>query len=171
MFVNLEAVYPNENTTSEEMSFEELRAQSRGWLSRDWAAESKQRTIQKSQTEEMRPKSSEVISQKGEAAQVLQDSQSTQDTQPGTETDNSPSVTLDNTVAVDIDRESRNGRPKKTKVREVKGETQTSILSHVLHIHKLIRCSQNEPRVSNRTETQAKEFRRANHDSPHQSCH
>jgi len=43
VFVNLEAVYPSENDPYDEMSFEELRANSRGWLSRDWAAESRQR--------------------------------------------------------------------------------------------------------------------------------
>jgi checkpoint serine/threonine-protein kinase len=39
VFVDLEKVYPNyENPMSEEYSFEELRAQHRGWLSYDWAA-------------------------------------------------------------------------------------------------------------------------------------
>lgn len=36
VFVNLEAVYPNEDDPSEEFSFEELRAMSRGWAARDW---------------------------------------------------------------------------------------------------------------------------------------
>lgn len=39
VFVNLEAVYPNPHDPSEEYCFEELRAASRGWLDRDWAAE------------------------------------------------------------------------------------------------------------------------------------
>jgi checkpoint serine/threonine-protein kinase len=39
VFVDLEKVYPNyENPMSEEYSFEELRAQHRGWLDYDWAA-------------------------------------------------------------------------------------------------------------------------------------
>lgn len=40
--MNLEAVYPNPNDSTEEFSFEELRARSRGWLDRDWAAEQHQ---------------------------------------------------------------------------------------------------------------------------------
>ena len=39
VFVNLEAVYPNDH---DEMSFDELRAKARGWFDRDWAAESRQ---------------------------------------------------------------------------------------------------------------------------------
>jgi checkpoint serine/threonine-protein kinase len=39
VFVDLEKVYPNyDNPMSEEYSFEELRAQHRGWLDYDWAA-------------------------------------------------------------------------------------------------------------------------------------
>jgi checkpoint serine/threonine-protein kinase len=38
VFVDLEKVYPNyDNPMSEEYSFEELRAQHRGWLDYDWA--------------------------------------------------------------------------------------------------------------------------------------
>lgn len=39
VFVDLEQVYPNrDDPMSEEYSFEELRANHRGWLNRDWAA-------------------------------------------------------------------------------------------------------------------------------------
>lgn len=39
VFVDLAKVYPNrESPLSEEYSFEELRAQHRGWMARDWAA-------------------------------------------------------------------------------------------------------------------------------------
>jgi checkpoint serine/threonine-protein kinase len=39
VFVDLEQVYPNrDNPMSEEYSFEELRARHRGWLDHDWAA-------------------------------------------------------------------------------------------------------------------------------------
>ncbi|KAI9675209.1 MAG: hypothetical protein M1829_003569 [Trizodia sp. TS-e1964] len=37
VFVNLEAIYPNPDNPGEEMSFEELRAKHRAWLSRDWS--------------------------------------------------------------------------------------------------------------------------------------
>lgn len=39
IFVNLEAVYPNPDVMGTEMSFEELRAQHRGWLDRTWSPE------------------------------------------------------------------------------------------------------------------------------------
>ena len=40
VFVNLAAVYPIHGDQSVEISFEELRAESRGWLSKDWSAPS-----------------------------------------------------------------------------------------------------------------------------------
>jgi checkpoint serine/threonine-protein kinase len=39
IFVNLEAVYPTPEISGSEMSFEELRACSRGWLSKQWQPE------------------------------------------------------------------------------------------------------------------------------------
>ena len=37
VFVELAAVYPNPDDASVEMSFEEIRAQRRGWLDKDWS--------------------------------------------------------------------------------------------------------------------------------------
>jgi checkpoint serine/threonine-protein kinase len=39
IFVNLEAVYPTPEISGSEMSFEELRASSRGWLHKQWKPE------------------------------------------------------------------------------------------------------------------------------------
>jgi checkpoint serine/threonine-protein kinase len=50
VFVNLEAVYPNENDQTEEYCFEELRAANRGWLDRDWAAERAREVKQKAES-------------------------------------------------------------------------------------------------------------------------
>lgn len=48
VFVNLEAVYPNPEVSSSEMSFEELRALHRGWLYKGWVNEKSQlKTAQK----------------------------------------------------------------------------------------------------------------------------
>ena len=119
--MNLEAVYPNENDHSEEMSFEESRAKSRGWLNRDWAAESKQRIEEPSQacgTEDLISTAAPVE----EAVEVLQP------TRPKPNAQSSSNTQLETTIAVDIGREGRAGRPKKTKIREVKGETQTSMI-------------------------------------------
>ena len=119
--MHLEAVYPNDNNHNEEMSFEELRAKSRGWLNRDWAAESKQRIAETSQ-----PREAEfqlvTAAPAEEAVEVLQP------TRPKPYTQSSSNPQLETTIAMDIGREGRAGRSKKTKIREVKGETQTSMI-------------------------------------------
>ena len=120
VFVNLEAVYPNDDDHNEEMSFEELRAKSRGWLHRDWAAESRQMVEEKLQAREVEIQFSTAASAE-EAVEVLQP------TRPKPVTQSSSNAQLETTIAVDIEREGRAGRSKKTKLREVKGETQTSM--------------------------------------------
>lgn len=119
--MNLEAVYPNDSDHSEEMSFEELRAKSRGWLNRDWAAESKQRIAEASPAREAEDQASTVASAE-EAVGVLQPAR------PKPDTHSSSNTQLETTIAVDIGQEGRAGRPKKIKLREVKGETQTSMI-------------------------------------------
>ena len=119
--MNLEAVYPNDNDPNEELSFEELRAKSRGWLDRDWAAESKQRIAETRRTDQLED-SVLPIAPAEEAVEVLQPNR------PKIETQSNSNTQLETTIAVDIGREGRPGRPKKTKLREVKGETQTSMI-------------------------------------------
>ena len=136
-------MYPNKNDVNDEMSFEELRAQSRGWLGRDWAFESKQKISQQYQTDQGPQETPSVVRNSVESSQTLQDSQSTQATQPAPEIQSSPSVALDNTISVDINREGRNGKPRKTRMKEVKGETQTSTQISKVRRIKLISCSQN----------------------------
>ena len=126
--MNLEAVYPNDRDQNKEMSFEELRAKSRGWLCRDWAAESKQRIAEASQTRETENEFSTATPVK-EASEVLQPARP----KPGTRCDSN--MQLETTIAVNIGQEGRPGRPKKTKIREVKGETQTSMIRDY-HIYK-----------------------------------
>lgn len=121
--MNLEAVYPNVNDHNEEMSFEELRAKSRGWLNRDWAAESKQRIAEASYAREAEEQTFTAASSE-EAVKVLQPARPKPDTQ------SSSTTQLETTIAMDIGREGRAGRPKKTKIREVKGETQTSMFDN-----------------------------------------
>ena len=115
--MNLEAVYPNENDHSEEMSFEELRALSRGWLNRDWAAERKQRSAQAREAED----------QFSAPASTEEATTSLQCARPKSETQGDAKTHLETTIAMDIVGGGRTGRPKKTKIMEVKGETQTSM--------------------------------------------
>lgn len=126
VFVNLEAVYPNDNGLNEEMSFEELRAKARGWLNRDWAAESKQRIAAKANgcAEEMRTATGatelEAAADDARVAQTQSDAHSSPQTQP-----------FDNTIPIDIGQDGKTGRSKKTKIKEVKGATQTSTLKRL----------------------------------------
>lgn len=119
--MNLEAVYPNDNAPNEEMSFEELRAKSRGWLNRDWAVESKQRIAGISQTKSAEEPDPATFPENEEGIVVGQETQHKPDIY------SSPSTQNETTVSVNLGREGKAGRPKKTKIMEVKGETQTSM--------------------------------------------
>ena len=118
--MNLEAVYPNENDHNEEMSFEELRAKSRGWMNRDWVLESRERIPELSRIRGAEDQVSTAASSKA-AVVILQPDGPESDKKYGSNSQ------LETTIAVDIGGEGRAGRPKKTKIREVKGETQTSM--------------------------------------------
>ena len=119
--MNLEVVYPNDDDQNEEMSFEESRAKSRGWLNRDWAAESKHRKAEASQAREAENQSSP-------AAAVEEAVEAPQIAQPEPNIQSSSNSQLETTIAVDIGGQGRPGRPKKTKIREINRETQTSMI-------------------------------------------
>lgn len=116
-FVDLAAVYPNDDD-SVEMSFEELRAKSRGWLDRDWDAES-------------RPSRALEAVFAPEAPLIDFDEQSMSESAREScgqaEAQSFSRPQLENTVVLDVEPEGKLDRPKKMKVREVKGETQTSM--------------------------------------------
>lgn len=116
--MNLEVVYPNRNDPNEEMSFEELRAQSRGWTSRNWAAERLTKNVDGSVLQGTEENTN------GQAPDLLGDCMLVPDVE------NRSSVTIAAEVRVDEiseepSRVSRTGRAKKMKVMEVKAETQT----------------------------------------------
>lgn len=132
VFVNLEAVYPDIRNPSHEVSFEELRAMRRGYMSKNWH----------SQKEPLKQ-----ISGNASTEPPLMDKGS----------ENDLPDQLDQKLAFnDADqhdvRESKSGKSRKSKVREVKGETQTGMpffSRSILSIHlKLIQIlSQNEIRL------------------------
>lgn len=117
VFVNLEAIYPNRNDPSEEMSFEELRARARGWTNRDWAAEN----VQMAHNASGPP----ATSQENEPRQPIE-CISIQDGEQNTHyievSDRCTEI-----VADEGDRALKQERPKKMKIREIKAETQTSM--------------------------------------------
>ena len=116
VFVNLEAVYPNDN---EELSFEELRAKHRGWMDKDWAAE---RTKQESEEQ--------ARAEMHDTAEEQEPTESVDDT---LSTDLRQALVLEEpsrpTHEVDA-KESLldNKRPKRPKIREIRHDSQTGRL-------------------------------------------
>jgi checkpoint serine/threonine-protein kinase len=55
IFVNLEAVYPTPEQSGTELSFEELRAGSRGWLLKTWKSEKQSVPVLKLKTQDEQP--------------------------------------------------------------------------------------------------------------------
>lgn len=117
VFVNLEAIYPNPNDPNEEMSFEELRAQSRGWSSKDWAAEKLLKEVEGAVS---RVDDENIDSQ---VPDLLVDYALVQDVEIRSRV-TKLEVRADQTPD-EPSRTSRAGRVKKMKVMEVKAEAQT----------------------------------------------
>ena len=108
VFVDLEAAYPDYRNPSHEVSFEELRAMKRGWMDKNWRAP-KQPLKQISGNvagEPLAEKQADLPDQLNQKL-ALGDSQSSQSSQPL------------------ADRESKSEKQRKSRVHEVKGETQT----------------------------------------------
>ncbi|KAL8810357.1 MAG: hypothetical protein Q9200_002637 [Gallowayella weberi] len=116
VFVNLEAVYPNPNDPTAEFSFEELRARSRGWADRDWAAERKRETNQESVVEETRARSLSLESSEPNLS-VTED----KDLMSQSSTQQS----IERAGVEDLTQGTKVRRCRRTKVMEVKAETQT----------------------------------------------
>ena len=120
VFVDLRAVYPNDDDPSEEMSFEEIRAQSRGWLNMSWTAENKESPTH----DVVASGSSQQTSDPPDVENVQHDI----DTSMEHANDTSEKVkSASNNSQESTAQETKVGRPKKMKIMEVKGETQTSI--------------------------------------------
>lgn len=117
VFVNLEAVYPHHHDPTYGISFEELRAISRGWMDKDWR--SQKRTLKEVSGNAV-CKSSSLVDEK----------ENTSDS-PLAQVENKLIVEdgnshLEATVNQTESRDGKAGKFKKIKVREVKGETLTS---------------------------------------------
>lgn len=109
VFVDLEAVYPDYKNPCHEVSFEELRAMKRGWLDKNWRVPKQPlKQISGNVTGEPLAEKQAELPEQFSQKMALGESQSSQSSQPLAE------------------RESRGDKPRKSRVREVKGETQTS---------------------------------------------
>jgi checkpoint serine/threonine-protein kinase len=130
--VNLEAVYPNINDPKEEYSFEELRAKHRGWLDRKWSKEAMPAT-----------KSNEATENQGTLVDLDSDVAITEPTEETLSQALREALKLERKTADENNVEDgdhthdtanmkgngpdgRSARPRKKKVREIRGETQTS---------------------------------------------
>ncbi|EAS35793.3 BUB protein kinase [Coccidioides immitis RS] len=118
VFVNLAAVYPDPENPALEMSLDELRALHRGWMDKDWSKQKKGALKEVSGNKSKHP----VVSagkanqpDKSLSAQLQNKLVIHNDRQPAKE----------NGEAVEVFRDAKEGKPKKIKVREIKGETQT----------------------------------------------
>ena len=123
------------------MSFDELRAKARGWFDRNWAVEARhQKADQAEQAEQaearVRAEASMVaareptaligISQVYESRSNNESPSSNPDSTRTLDLGHTTALDLGQTVAIDVGREGKAGRPKKMKIKEVRGETQTS---------------------------------------------
>lgn len=131
--MNLEAIYPDPHNPNVEYCFEELRAAQRGWLQRDW----RKNSTPSEQTTPRSPLTEVALEAHNNSPDHVQDSSQKLQTLPLNDLYNqndenrpplekSPSQKM--SLARKMRREEKANRTRKIKVREVRGETQTSQL-------------------------------------------
>lgn len=127
--MNLEAVYPDYKNPSCEISFEELRAISRGWMQKDWSSQKKalkeisgNATSRNPSLQDYKQGTDKALEGEMNQRLAIREKSSHQ-----TET-----VELQ-----DEPRDGKSGKPRKMKMREI-GETLTS--RHIPLSHELLCC-------------------------------
>ncbi|KAL8999212.1 MAG: hypothetical protein Q9169_001877 [Polycauliona sp. 2 TL-2023] len=118
VFVNLEAVYPNPNDPIEEYSFEELRARHRGWMDRDWRADHRRGNDHQSRIQDCRGRSESM-------EETRSDGLATEDNRQGTSSQTSTEQMAESVPLDDITQGTKACKSRRTKVMEVRAETQT----------------------------------------------
>ena len=117
------------------MSFDELRAKARGWFDRDWAAEARHQKAEqaaakaRAEASVAMTREPKVLADNSRAADSRSNNESPSSNLDSTRTvdlGHTTALDLGQTVAIDLGREGKADRPKKMKIKEVKGETQTS---------------------------------------------
>ncbi|KKZ67850.1 hypothetical protein EMCG_06479 [[Emmonsia] crescens] len=117
VFVNLEAIYPDPENPHVEMSLEELRAFSRGWMDRDWSRQEKEPLKEISANVPYR----DPPTRYGEDG--VDKSISTPLKEKLVIHNQSPH--LEDPHGAEVNRDCKGSKSRRLKVREVKGETQT----------------------------------------------
>ena len=119
VFVDLRAVYPNDDDPYEELSFEEVRAHLRGWLDKDWMVEYTKIAFHGSSINDDVQQASYPIPMKTVKndldPSIADDYDNLERLRSGIDLRSEPKA-----------RETKAGRPKKIRKMEVKAETQTS---------------------------------------------
>ncbi|OJD12935.1 BUB protein kinase [Emergomyces pasteurianus Ep9510] len=118
VFVNLEAIYPDPENPHVEMSLEELRAFSRGWMDRDWSTQEKEPLKEISVNVLYR----DPVSQR-DGEDVADKMVSTKLQEELVIRNRSPSS--GDPHGTEANRDGKGSKSRRLKVREVKGETQT----------------------------------------------
>jgi checkpoint serine/threonine-protein kinase len=118
VFVNLEAVYPDYRNPAKEISFEELRAMHRGWTNKDWRSHKAPFKQISGNVAGSKPQVENAIEQSLDHGLSEQFSQKLKVKDTGSQGTQR--------VIEDGLSESKAGKARKIKLREVKGETQTS---------------------------------------------
>lgn len=123
VLANMEAIYPDWPQMNTEMSFEELRAAHRGWLSKDWSAEKREVLLSQKHATDEAVEEEYVDPQDlvGESLAIAVEERLV--------VEEEYELQFEERVGKEGSRESRSGRPKKMKVMEVRGEPQTSMNS------------------------------------------
>lgn len=128
VYVNLEAVYPNPDDPTEEFSFEELRARFRGWTDRDWASDRRRENLHESRAQENTRRS--LLPEESKLNVV---------TTEGNQQDMSPQDTtehiVDSVPVDDMTQGTKARKSRRTKVMEVRAETQTSTYLRLILLH------------------------------------
>ena len=126
VYVDLEAVYPNPTDLREEYSFEELRARHRGWLRKSWKPAQQPQPVNRLLTV---AKEREEDSPRENTAGIAENTTVDLSQQSSIIDIGGPDHTLsDITSTKDISKDGKGSRPRRKKVREIKGETQTSMV-------------------------------------------
>ena len=121
VLANMEAVYPDWPNMNTEMSFEELRAAHRGWMSKDWSADNREVLLGQEHTAQEIVEANYV-----EPPDLVEESHAIA-VEEHLIVEEEYEVHLEGRAEKEGSRESRNGRQKKMKVMEVRGEPQTSM--------------------------------------------
>ena len=121
VYVDLEAVYPNPDDSSEEYSFEELIARQRGWLNADWDPEPQVERADVSENIEQTVESHENLGDREASKTTLQELNLAEDQQSAPE-----NASYAKFNSQENTQELRRNRARKMKVKEVKAEAQTS---------------------------------------------